>query len=73
MRNSILTKDNLLERGWHGDDTCHFCGMKESVNHLLLNWFVARPVWSILRCAFDLREVPDNINDLYDGYWLPNL
>jgi hypothetical protein len=47
MRNNILTKDNLLKRGWHGDDTCHICGMKESVNHLLLNCSVARPVWSI--------------------------
>jgi hypothetical protein len=33
---------------------------------------VARPVWSILQCAFDLRVVPDNINDLY-GYWLSNV
>jgi hypothetical protein len=25
---SVLTKDNLLRRGWTGDSHCHFCSKK---------------------------------------------
>lgn len=30
IKNSILTKDNLIRRGWTGNEECHFCGVKES-------------------------------------------
>jgi hypothetical protein len=66
--NSILTKDNLVRKGWHGDDTCHFCGMKETVDHLFMSCSVTRLIWSILQCASDFRLIPNNVSDLFG--WL---
>lgn len=35
LKNTIvLTKDNLLRRGWHGDAGCQFCGQHETADHL---------------------------------------
>lgn len=34
IKNSILTRDNLLKRGWSGNSQCLFCGQPESVEHL---------------------------------------
>ena len=62
LRNSILTKDNLLRRGWKGDDRCPFCGRKENINHLFLSFSVARLLWNILKCAFNLRNIPENLD-----------
>jgi hypothetical protein len=31
----ILTKDNLFKRHWQGNLDCIFCGLLESINHLL--------------------------------------
>lgn len=40
-RKSILTRDNLLKRGWKGDKTCVFCGKDESIDHLFFSCSVA--------------------------------
>lgn len=37
LKNIILTKDNLLRRGWKGTDKCMLCGAKESVEHLFIS------------------------------------
>lgn len=42
FRNSILTRDNLVERGWKGNEKRIFCSAKEIA-------------WSIIRCAFQLE------------------
>lgn len=35
LKNSILTKDNLIKRGWRkGTAKCQFCNKHESINHL---------------------------------------
>lgn len=34
LRKSILTRDNLLRRGWIGDKKCPFCMQDESIDHL---------------------------------------
>ena len=62
LRNSILTKDNLLRRGWKGDEKCPFCGHKESINHLFLSCSVARLLWNILKCAFSLTDIPEDLD-----------
>jgi hypothetical protein len=36
FRNSVLNKDNLVKRGWSGDETYRFCSNKETVDHLFL-------------------------------------
>ena len=34
LRNSILTKDNLLRGVWNGDSKCPFFGREEDIDHL---------------------------------------
>lgn len=46
-KNSILTKDNLIKRGWQGSEACVFCGQKESIDHPFLQCSVAKLVWSL--------------------------
>ena len=69
LRKSILTKDNLLRRGWKGNSLCHFCGNLETVDHLFISCSTARMIWSILRCAFNFSKTPDSIQELF-GTWL---
>lgn len=35
IKKSILTKDNLIKRGWTKNEECHFCSGKESIDHLM--------------------------------------
>jgi hypothetical protein len=45
LKNSILTKDNLLKRGWTGNEQCQFCCEKETMNHLLFGCGLAKLAW----------------------------
>ena len=36
LRNSILTKDNLVRSGWKGSVKCDFCGDVGTVDHLFI-------------------------------------
>jgi zinc-binding in reverse transcriptase len=42
----ILTKDNLVRRGWSGNISCAFCGAYENINHLLVNCSLAFTSWN---------------------------
>lgn len=64
LRNSILTKDNLLKHGWVGDPGCPFCGRNESIDHLFLQCSMAKMLLNILKFAFSLFDIPDSLNDL---------
>jgi hypothetical protein len=67
LKNSILTKDNLLKRGWTGNDQCQFCSEKETVNHLLFGCGLAKLAWQVVLCAFHLNRPPDRVEDLFGG------
>jgi|ERR1017187_8805843 hypothetical protein len=41
----ILTKVNLIKKGWLGNPHCHFCGMDEDVNHLFVKCSYTRKIW----------------------------
>jgi hypothetical protein len=68
LKHSILTKDNLLKRGWIGNDQCQFCGGKETIQHLLFSCGLAKLVWQVV-CAFHLVRPPKNVEDLF-GAWI---
>ena len=72
LRNSILTQDNLLKRGWHGTNSCYFCGGMETIEHLFISCSVAKLMWSILCCAFNFVRKPNSVHDLF-GAWLGGL
>ena len=52
LKSSISTKDNLLRRGQIGNDQCHFCGHKYTVDHLLFQCALAKFIWQVVWCAF---------------------
>lgn len=69
IKNRILTKDNLLKRGWTGDAHCHFCPAAETVDHFLFACPLARFVLTVVMCAFGLSTAPNSANDLM-GNWI---
>lgn len=64
----ILTKDDLLKRGWSGDHHCLFCAGDETINHLFFHCPVARFVCGVIHIAFGLRSVPASLEQL--GGWI---
>jgi hypothetical protein len=68
LKNSILTKDNLLKRGWTGNEQCQFCCEKETINHLLFGCGLAKLAWQVVLCAFHLNRPPDRVDDLFGGW-----
>lgn len=65
LKRSILTKDNLIYRGWVGDKTCMFCGADESINHLFFFCPLSRYIWNYLCCTFGLPSPPVDIGQLF--------
>jgi hypothetical protein len=68
LKNSILTKDNLLNRGWTGNEQCQFCGEKETINHQLFSCGLAKLAWQVIRCAFQLVRPPKNVDNMFGGW-----
>lgn len=67
LRNSILTKDNLIIRGWQkGDKFCQFCDTAESMQHLFIECRIAKVIWNVV-CS-NLKPFRD-INHLF-GSWM---
>jgi hypothetical protein len=66
---SVLTKDNLLRRGWTGDPYCHFCSKNEIIDHLLFFCALAKLIWQVIMCAFQLVRPLENTSDLF-GNWI---
>jgi hypothetical protein len=66
---SVLTKNNLLRRGWTGDSHCHFCSKEESIDHLLFSCALAKLIWQVILCAFQLVRPQENTSDLF-GNWI---
>ena len=69
VKKSILTRDNLLRRGWKGDKHCILCGKDEIIDHLFFSCSVARLIWNLVGCALDLKQIPRDLNDCF-GSWL---
>lgn len=59
----------MLKRGWKGDKHCVLCGKEENIDHLFFSCSVARLIWSLVGCAFDLKLIPKDLNDCF-GNWL---
>jgi hypothetical protein len=68
LKNSILTKDNLLKRGWTGNDQCQFCYEKENINHLMFGCGLAKLAWQVVLCAFHLNRPTDRVEDQFGGW-----
>ena len=45
QKRKILTKSQLIKRGWTGPTHCHFCQEYETVNHLFIQCPWVRQLW----------------------------
>ena len=64
----ILTKDNLLNRGWVGSSRCCFCDHDETIQHLFIDCPLAKLLWRTIHIAFNIIP-PVSIESLF-GTWL---
>lgn len=44
-KNRILTLDNLLKKGWQGNNRCQFCHQPETINHLFVSCSFTKQIW----------------------------
>jgi zinc-binding in reverse transcriptase len=44
-KKKILTKNNLVQRGWMGDTSCVYCSAYENIDHLFVTCPVANMLW----------------------------
>ncbi|KAG8060373.1 hypothetical protein GUJ93_ZPchr0002g26796 [Zizania palustris] len=59
-KNKILTRDNLVKRGWKGDiKNCVFCCREESVQHLFFDCSVAKFIWRMVYTCFNIGPFAD--------------
>lgn len=70
--NKILTKSNLLKKGWTGNNSCQFCQNRETVAHLFVNCSKTRQIWFWLGACQNLLEHLYSILHILDFvYTLP--
>ena len=74
MKNKILTKQNLIVRGWVGDNHCPFCQQPEVVDHLFLQCSITQQVWFWLGHNQDIFSQWSICGDIVEyGIHLPKL
>lgn len=67
----MLTKDNLHKRNWRGSKKCGFCIKEETIQHLFIDCPLARLIWWVVGCAFNLAP-PLSITNMF-GHWLAEI
>ena len=71
MNDKILTKSNLVKRGWKGIDRCSLCAStSEIIDHLFLQCSFSKPVWSILFQNLQSKELPQMQSLLWHSWRL---
>lgn len=54
----MLTKDNLIKKGWRGKHGCVYCGQNATIDHLCFTCSAAKLLWSLIKCSFNLKTCP---------------
>ena len=63
-RNKVLTKENLISKGWTGDTSCVFCGAFESTDHLFVHCPFTIQIW---------RWISAHNNFIFEGYTMEDI
>jgi hypothetical protein len=66
-RETILTKDNLVKRNWHGNEMCSFCNNYETIQHLFFNCELAKFIWRVIHLVSGLPP-PNNIRYMFRAW-----
>lgn len=64
-QDKILTKSNLLQKGWHGNPNCLFCGALETADHLFAQCPFTTAIWSWIARHNNFTYNCNSINDLW--------
>jgi zinc-binding in reverse transcriptase len=64
-KRKILTKDNLVHRGWTEDISCVFCGVYESLDHFFVKCSVAHILWTWIANYNSFTFQGNSLNDLW--------
>lgn len=67
-KNSILTWDNLIRRGWTGNEECFFCGSKERIDHLFFDCVLAKMIFLVVTFSFGIPTIPSSLSDMMGGW-----
>ena len=62
----IQTTNQLKRRNWDKDEVCKFCGVEETVNHLLFQCPIARVTWCWVRDSLGWPGAPTSITNFQD-------
>jgi hypothetical protein len=69
LKESILTRDILLQRGGKCEKKCLSCGCNETISHLFFKCPLARYIWNVVSCAFGLKFQSDSADQCISN-WL---
>jgi hypothetical protein len=69
IRNRILTKENLLKRGWKRVELFEFCNDRETREHLFFLCPLANYIWNMFSVALGINSMPSGFGDLYRDWF----
>jgi hypothetical protein len=61
-RKVILTKDNLIKINWQENYKCCFCDIDETIQHLFIEFPLAKTIWRIVHIFFGISLPKNNTN-----------
>jgi zinc-binding in reverse transcriptase len=64
-KNRILTKDNLVKRGWQGNTNYVFCLKKETYDHLFVTCPLVNCIWQWIACHNNFDFHGDTLEDIW--------
>jgi zinc-binding in reverse transcriptase len=64
-KNKILTKANLLRRGWQGSPQCVFCQSEETTDHLFVQCTFIQVIWQWISQFNNFEFVGTSMEDLW--------
>lgn len=68
IKNNILTKHKLVRTWWTGNEECHFCRAKESID-FFFDCAVAKMIWHVVTCPFGFPNIQPRLSNLM-GNWI---
>ncbi|KAJ4757296.1 Cyst nematode resistance protein-like protein [Rhynchospora pubera] len=62
----LLTRDNLVLKGWEGDPRCCYCYSLETIDHLMFRCNQTARIWDWFLHSLQIETRPHRLEDLFD-------